>query len=62
MVAGLKERGFTAVPDEQSGFIHFILYYLQHSLIQLYFSVQESFNKDSLQQVTTLEDFHSLDL
>ena len=60
-VAELKERSFTAVPDEQSDFIHFALYYLKHSLIQLYFSVQESF-KDHLQQVTTLEDFYSLDL
>lgn len=60
-VAELRERNFTTVPDEQSSFIHFALYYLKHSLIQLYFSIQESF-KDSLQQVTTLEDFYSLDL
>ena len=60
-VAELEERGFTTVPDEQSNFIHFVLYFLQHSLIQLYFSVQESF-KDYLVQITTLEDFYSLDL
>lgn len=60
-VAELQERGFTTVPDEQSSFIHFALYYLQHSLIQLYFSVQESF-KDYLVQITTLEDFYSMDL
>lgn len=60
-VAELQERGFTTVPDEQSGFIHFALYYLQHSLIKLYFSIQESF-KDYLTQVTTLEDFYSMDL
>lgn len=59
--AELQERNFTAVPDEQSSFIHFALYYLKHTLIQLYFSVQESF-KDKLAQVTTLEDFYSLDL
>jgi hypothetical protein len=59
--AELQERGFTAVPGEQSSFIHFTLYFLKHSLIQLYFSVQGSF-KDNLAQVTTLEDFYSLDL
>ena len=59
--AELQERGFTIIPDEQSSFIHFTLYYLKHSLIQLYFSIQESF-KDSLVQVTTLEHFYSLDL
>jgi hypothetical protein len=57
----LHEQGFTTIPDEQSSFIHFALYYLKHSLIQLYFSIQESF-KDSLVQVTTLEDFYLLDL
>jgi hypothetical protein len=60
-VAELQERGFTTIPDEQSSFIHFALYYLQHSLIQIYFSVQESF-KGYLVQTTTLEDFYSLDL
>lgn len=59
--AELQERGFTTVPDEQSDFTHFTLYFLKHSLIQLYFSVQESF-KDKLTKVTTLEDFYSLDL
>jgi hypothetical protein len=57
----LQEQGFTTVPDEQSSFIHFALYYLKHSLIQLYFSVQDTF-KDKLKQVTTLEDFYLLDL
>ena len=60
-VAELQERSFTTIPDEQSSFIHFALYYLKHSLIQLYFGVQESF-KDKLTQVTTLEDFYTLDL
>jgi hypothetical protein len=60
-VAELKERNFTTVPGEQSDPVHFALYYLQHRLIQLYFSVQESF-KDNLPLVTTLEDFYSLDL
>lgn len=60
-VAELKERGFTAVLDEQSDTVHFALYYLQHRLIQLYFSVQKLF-KDNLPLVTTLEDFYSLDL
>lgn len=57
----LQERSFTAIPGEQCSFIHFTLYFLKHSLIQLYFSVQGSF-KDKLAQVTTLEDFYSLDL
>jgi hypothetical protein len=57
----LNEQGFTTIPDAQSSFIHFSLYYLKHSLIQLYFSIQEQF-KASLQQVTTLEDFYLLDL
>ncbi len=57
----LNEQGFTAVPDAQSSFVHFALYYLKHSLIQLYFSVQEQF-KDSLTQVATIEDFYLLDL
>jgi len=37
------------------------LYYLKHSLIQLYFSIQEKF-KASLSQTTTIEDFYLLDL
>ena len=57
----LNEQGFASIPDEQSSLIHFALYYLKHSLIQLYFSIQESF-KESLLQVTTLEDFYLLDL
>lgn len=57
----LNEQGFTGIPDAQSSFIHFALYYLKHSLIQLYFSVQEQF-KASLSQVTMLDDFYLLDL
>lgn len=57
----LKERGFTVVPDEQSIFIHYALYYLKLTLTQLYFSLQDSF-KEKLAQVTTLEDFYILDL
>lgn len=60
-IAELQERGFTTVPDEQSNFIHFALYYLQHSLIQLYFSIQKVF-ENNLPQITSLEDFYSLDL
>jgi len=60
-IAELQERGYTTVPDEQSSFIHFALYYLQHSLIQLYFSIQKVFEMN-LTLVTTLEDFYSLDL
>jgi hypothetical protein len=57
----LNEQGFTSVPDAQSSFIHFALYYLKNRLIQLYFSIQEVF-KESLVQVTTQEDFYILDL
>jgi hypothetical protein len=48
----LNEQGFTTVPDAQSSVVHFALYYLKHSLIQLYFSIQEQF-KASLSQTTT---------
>lgn len=57
----LNERQFAAIPDDQSNVVHFALYYLKHSLIQLYFSVQEAF-KESLQQVITLEDFYMIEL
>lgn len=57
----LRERGFATIPDEQSNLIHFALYYLKHSLIILYFSIQETF-KDSLVQVITLEDFYLQEL
>ena len=57
----LNEQGFTTVPDAQSSVVHFALYYLKHSLIQLYFSIQEQF-KASLSQTTTIEDFYLLDL
>ena len=57
----LHEQGFTSIPGEQSSLVHFALYYLKLSLLQLYFSVQEAF-KDSLIIVTTQEDFHQLDL
>ena len=60
-IAELQERGYSTIPDEQSSFIHFALYYLQHSLIQLYFSIQKVF-ENNLPLVTTLEDFYSLDL
>lgn len=57
----LNEQGFTTVPDAQSSVVHFALYYLKHSLIQLYFSIQEQF-KTSLSQTATIEDFYVLDL
>ena len=57
----LNEQGFTTVPDAGSSVVHFALYYLKHSLIQLYFSIQEQF-KASLSQTTTIEDFYLLDL
>lgn len=57
----LKELGLASTPNEQSSCSHFALYYLKHSLIQLYFSIQKTF-ESSLKQVTTLEDFYLLEL
>ena len=57
----LIEQGFTTAPDEKSNHIHNTLYFLKHTLVALYFSVQESF-KAYLKQVTTIEDFYILDL
>lgn len=57
----LNERSYSSVPDEQSDVVHFALYYLKHSLVQLYFCLQEHF-KESLDKITTLEDFYLLDL
>ena len=59
--AELIEQGFTTAPDEQSNFIHLALYWLKHNLIQLYFSIQKTFER-SLQQITSVEDFYLLDL
>ncbi|MDZ4809083.1 MAG: DUF6617 family protein [Bacteroidota bacterium] len=61
IVAELAEREFTTAPSQHSDFIHFALYFLQHKSIQLYFSLQEYF-KAHLVQVTTLDDFYTLDL
>ncbi len=41
--------------------VNFVLQYLKHSLITLYFSVQEV-HKDLLEQTITLEDFYLLEL
>jgi hypothetical protein len=57
----LIERSLTTIPDEQSDLNHFALYYLKHSLIALYFSIQEAF-KENLQQTTSLDDFYLLDI
>ncbi len=57
----LKDRDYSTPPDEQSDIVHFALFHLKHSLIRLYFSIQEHF-KDSLDKTTTLEDFYLLDL
>jgi hypothetical protein len=40
---------------------NYAIYCLKHSLIQLYFSIQEQF-KDRLEETATLEDFYLLDL
>lgn len=57
----LKERDFFTIPEEQSDGVHFTLYYLKHSLIALYFSVQETF-QESLSSILSLEDFYLLEL
>lgn len=48
-------------PDEESDPYYFTLYYLKHSLIPLYFSVQEA-HKSVLEDVISLEDFYLLEL
>lgn len=40
---------------------NYVIHFLKHTLIQLYFSIQEQF-KDRLEDTTTLEDFYLLDL
>lgn len=57
----LIEQGFTNTSDEKRNHIHNTLYFLKHSLVALYFNVQEAF-KNNLKQVTTIEDFYILDL
>lgn len=57
----LTERNYILSPNEQSDSMHFALYYLKHTLIQLFFSVQEFF-KDQLEQTVTIEDFYMLEL
>lgn len=57
----LKEQGYTGIPNAQSSAAHFALYYLKHSLIQLFFSVQENF-QDKLEYQTSLDDFYILEL
>lgn len=57
----LKERNFLTIPDQQSDLVHYTLYYLKHSLIALYFSVQEIF-KESINSPMSLEDFYLLEL
>jgi hypothetical protein len=57
----LIEQGFSTPPDANCDITHFALYYLKHSLIKLYFSIQEHF-KSSLESTISLEDFYLLDL
>jgi hypothetical protein len=57
----LNELDLKTTPDAQSNIVHFTLFYLKQSLIQLYFCIQEHF-KASLSQTTTIEDFYLLDL
>lgn len=57
----LKEQGYITPPDNSNDVVHFTLYFLKHSLIQLYFSIQKLF-EPKLKQTTTLEDFYLIDL
>ena len=57
----LNELNLKTTPDAQSNIVHFTLFYLKKSLIQLYFCIQEHF-KASLSQKTTIEDFYLQDL
>lgn len=52
--------GFPGTPAQVET-SNYAVYCLKHTLIQLYFSIQEKF-KDKLQETTTLEDFYLLDL
>lgn len=56
----MEERGFEEEQEEYS-LSHFVLQYLKHSLITLYFSVQEV-HKEVLEQTITVEDFYLLEL
>ncbi len=53
----LQDRGLTTKANGQSDVVHYTLYYLKHSLIALYFSIQEEF-KTQLTHTTTLKDFY----
>lgn len=57
----IEDRGFEEVPGSNSDLTHFVLHYLKHSLIILYFSIQE-INQEHLEQVISLEDFFLLEL
>lgn len=52
--------GFSGTPAQVEA-SDYTVYFLKHSLIQLYFSIQEQF-KDYLEETTTIEDFFILDL
>lgn len=60
-VIELQEQGFTYNSDLNENITYFALYNLKQCLIQLYFSFQEYF-KESLETITSLEDFYLLDL
>lgn len=56
----ILERGFEE-EDIENNLSNFVLLYLKHSLITLYFSVQEV-HKEVLEQVISVEDFYLLEL
>lgn len=57
----IEDRGFEEVPRGNSDQTNFVLHYLKHSLIILYFSIQE-INQEHLEEVISHENFCLLEL
>ena len=66
-IKNLTKQVFKAIADrdleehETNNNINFVLQYLKHNLITLFFSIQE-IHKEELEQVISLEDFYLLEL
>ncbi len=60
-VKEIKEKGFEEAPTEESSLSHFVLQLLRQHLTVLFFDIQE-LSKDSLNSITSVEDFYLLDL
>lgn len=57
----IEDRGFAEAADSNTDIIYFVLHYLKHSLVILYFSIQ-AINEEHLEQVISHEDFYLLEL